>query len=60
MYVIVHTSLLEGLRLQRIPVFPSQYIYTNMVFKIDFVILHVFNYDQFSVAYSLLYITVSY
>ena len=50
MYVIVHNSLLEGLRLRRIPVFPYQYFYTNIVFKIDFVIFHVSYYDKFSVA----------
>ena len=36
-----------------IPVFLYQYFYTNIVFKIDFVIFHVSYYDKFSVAYDL-------
>ena len=39
--------------LRRIPDFPYQYFYTNIVFKINFVIFHISYYDKFSVAYDL-------
>ena len=60
MDVIVHNSLLEGLRSQRIPIFPYQNFYTNIVFKIEFCDFSRFYFMISLVLHSLLFIPVSY